>query len=148
MILNEKLRQIIIRNTLYNHNLPHDRWTFWCGFFAGKIITDDRMLVTYRRHDGTVTITGKGNWILLKEWWRNDINGDQMANWERIGVLFTDLYREEMNYRFSDLADEWRILLKSKPGIAAYFRRLTYPKRLKPTLAGELILRISFLLNK
>ena len=148
MVLNEALRRRVLQGKLYGEGLPHDRWIFWCGFFVGEIVTDSRLLATYRRHDHTATITGKGNWILLKEWWENDIRGTRMRLWETYGNKFVDQYHIEMESRMPGVASDWRMLLKSRRGAAAYLRRLFFPKRLKPSLAGELVLRLSFLLNK
>ena len=148
MVLNHRLRERILRDELYGKGIPHDRWIFWCGFFAGKVICDERMLVTYRRHEATVTITGKGNGKLLREWWNHDIRGDQMARWEAIGRRFAADYGQEIERKKAGLLSDWNLLCKEKGGPGAYFRRLFYPKRLKPTAAGELVLRISFLLNK
>ena len=148
MTLNGKLRERILRDELMGKHIPHDRWIFWSGFFAGKIVCDDRMLVTYRRHDRTVTITGKGNLALLKEWWKGDILGDNMKIWEEIGQYFADLYRDEMERKTPGIEKDWRLLYREPNTVGAYLRRLFFPKRIKPTLPGEIVLRISFLLNR
>ena len=146
MVLNRKLRERILRDAPAGQGLPHDRWIFWAAFFAGKIVCDGRMLVTYRRHGETVTVTGKGNAAFLKEWWAHDVRGNQMAEWERIGRRFAALYGPEMEKRKPGLPAEWETLFKGGKG--GYLRRLCFPRRLKPTLAGEAALRICFLLNK
>ena len=146
MILNEALRKRVLHDPLYGKSLPHDRWIIWCAFFSGKIITDCRMPVTYRRHEETVTITGKGNMALLREWWYHDIRGNQMARWERIALQFADCYSTEMEKKIPGCGKTWRMLARGKKG--AYFRRLCFPHRMKPTMAGEIVLRLSFLLNK
>ena len=148
MVMNGKLRERILRDELYGKGIPHDRWTFWSGYFAGKILCDERTTVTYRRHDSTVTETGKGNTTFLKEWWKKDIRGTQMARWEAIGTAFAECYGDEMEARFPGIGKDWRILYKGQKGIGGYLRRLFFPKRLKPGIAGEAATRISFLLNR
>ena len=148
LILNEALRRRVLHDPLYGKGLPHDRWMIWCGFFAGDIVEDSRTLVTYRRHEETVTITGKGNMALLREWWNHDIRGTQMEKWEKIALQFADCYGEEMNRRIPGSEKVWRMLAKEKRSPGTYFRRLCFPHRLKPTMVGELVLRLSFLLNK
>ena len=148
MVLNARLRSRILQDDLYRKNIPHDRWIFWSGFFTGKILCDERMAVTYRRHDRTVTVTGKGNAVFLRDWWKNEVWGTRMNRWEETGLLFADLYSTEMERKQPGIIEEWRLLNKKKKGTGAYLRRLMFPKRLKPTLAGETALRISFLLNK
>ena len=148
MVLNARLRSRILQDDLYRKNIPHDRWIFWSGFFTGKILCDERMAVTYRRHDRTVTVTGKGNAVFLRDWWKNEVWGTRMNRWEETGLLFADLYSTEMERKQPGIIEEWRLLYKNKKGAGAYLRRLMFPKRLKPTIAGEIALRICFLLNK
>ena len=148
MALNGALRERILRDKPAGKGLPHDRWIFWCGYFAGKILGDERTTVTYRRHERTVTETGKGNGTFLKEWWTKEIRGDRMARWEEMGLRFTEDFREEMERKRPGIRKDWRVLCKGEKGVGNYFRRLFFPKRLKPSLAGEAALRISFLLNK
>ncbi len=148
MVLNESLRQRMLRDPLAKKDIPHDRWTMWSGLIAGQMIHDDRMLVKYRRHEKTVTQTGKNNLIMLREWWRDDIMGDRFAGWSRIARYFADCYRNEMEQIDENCYDRWRFIAGSNKGIASYFKRLFFPRRLKPTLAGEIVLRICFAMNK
>ena len=146
MILNEKLRQRVLRDNPKGKNLPHDRWIFWCGFFAGEIVQDDRTLVTYRRHDASVTQTGKGRLTITKEWWERDICGKQMSEWDRMAKSFSSFYCREMSEKGEEIPKNWNLLAGNDK--AVYFKRLMFPRRLKPSLGGELALRIAFLLNR
>lgn len=148
MAVNETLRGRILRDRPRGKGIPHDRWIFWSGYFAGRILCDERMLVTYRRHEKTVTVTGKGNAVFLREWWKNDIQGTQMARWEKYGLLFSERYGDEMEQKGKGLRTDWELLCRRNKGAGAYFRRLFFPRRLKPGTAGEAALRISFLLNR
>ena len=148
MILNERLRARILRDEIYHKALPHDRWVFWCGFFAGKIIHDERLLAIYRRHEKTETNTGKGNAVLLRQWWNNDIKGNQMVKYKDMAAYFIYCYQQEIEAKGPDIAQNWRLIIGMSDQPFSYFKRLLFPKRLKPTFVGELILRISFLLNK
>ena len=146
MILNEKLRQRVLRDELKGKNLPHDRWLFWCGFFAGEIVQDSRMLVIYRRHEATVTQTGKGYLTITKEWLEKEIFGTRMSEWNRMARMFSSCYHSEMAEKGEKLLREWNLITGDAE--SHYFKRLAFPKRLKPTWGGELALRISFLLNR
>lgn len=146
MILNEKLRQRVLRDSPKGKNLPHDRWVFWCGFFAGEIVQDSRMLVTYRRHDASVTQTGKGYLTITKEWLDREIFGNRMSEWGRMASMFSSCYDREMAEKDANLPKNWNVL--ANVGKAGYWRRLLFPKRLKPSVGGEAALRISFLLNR
>lgn len=148
MVLNEALRQRLLRDPLMKKDIPHDRWTMWSGLVAGEIVHDGRMLVKYRRHEKTVTQTGKSNLIMLREWWRDDVMSDRLAGWSVIARRFADCYKDDMDAIDKSCYARWRFIAGGGSGIAAYFRRLFYPHRLKPTLAGEVVLRICFLMNK
>ena len=148
MVLNQALRQRIIRDALMKRSIPHDRWTLWCGMIAGTIVHDTRLLVKYRRHESTVTQTGKNNLIVLKEWWEEDVLGDRLAGWSRIAVYFADCYKVETDRIGSHCYAKWRSIAGADKGLIAYFKRLFTPVRLKPTFIGEMVLRICFLLNK
>ena len=148
MVLNEALRQRILRDPLMKRDIPHDRWTLWCGMVAGEIVHDDRMLVKYRRHEKSVTQTGKNHLIVLREWWREDIASDRLAGWSRIARYFADCYRDEMAQIDKNCCDRWRFIAGGGKGPVSYLRRLFFPHRLKPALAGEIALRICFAMNK
>lgn len=145
MVINELLRQRILLDNLTKKNIPHDRWTFWCGFFAGDIVYDDKELAIYRRHEDSVTETGKGALSLIKDWWNEDVKGDRLAGWCKVSRFFAKCYGQEMS---QTVRRRWLLLSGYNKGMLCYFMRLFYPARLKPSLPGELVLRICFLLNK
>lgn len=148
MILNRALRDRILRDPLMGRNYPHDRWTLWCGLAAGRIVHDQRLLVKYRRHDASVTQTGKNNWIILKEWWREDVQGTRLSDWSRIARNFADCYQDELADIAPDCPETWRFIAGGYSGVLSYFKRLFLPRKLKTTLSGEIVLRICFALNK
>ncbi len=148
MVMNDELRKRILRDRLSGKGIPHDRWTFWCGFFAGTIINDPKVLVRYRRHNDSVTQTGKNNWIVFKEWWKEDIRGNRLGRWNRIARYFSDCYEKEMHTKYASLPKDWKIIAGEGNGVIPYLKRLFFPKALKPGITGEIVLRICFLLNK
>lgn len=148
MVMNHELRKRILKDQLFGMSIPHDRWTFWCGFFAGTIVNDTKALVHYRRHDTSVTQTGKNNWIVLKEWWKEDILGNRLGKWSWIARYFSDCYEKEMKNKTARAFKNWRIIAGEGNGIISYLKRLFFPKALKPSMIGEFVLRICFLLNK
>ena len=148
MIINNALRIRILRDNLYGKKIFHDRWTFWAAFFSGTIIYDSRILVNYRRHDQTATETGKGNLVLLKVWLLGDIFGNNFSETSKIALFFADCYRTEMNKKDKNIEKNWRKIAGEGKGIYAYLSRLFTMKKLKPNFSKELILRLSFLLNK
>ena len=144
MVLSEALRKRVIRDELQGRRIEHDRWLFWCGHFAGRIISDSRALVDYRRHGDTATQTGKSISPMLKEWWQEDIKGERMKRWSRTAQYFADCYGKEMEKQDEALEGKWR----KAAGENGYVGRVFFKGRLKPTVAGEIALRACFLLNK
>lgn len=145
MIINDKLRRRILSDKLKGRDIAHDRWTFWCGLFAGDIIYDDNLLAIYRRHEASVTETGKGVPFLIKDWWTNDVVGDRLANWCRVARYFAKCYHEDMD---KTVLRRWMLISGGGKGLFRYFLRLFLPMKLKPSVAGEIVLRMCFLLNK
>jgi glycosyltransferase involved in cell wall biosynthesis len=148
MVLNEAMRERVLRDGLKGRKIEHDRWLFWCGYFGGEIVYDRRTLVDYRRHDATASQTGKSAKILLAEWWREDVRGSRMNRWSRTARYFADCYREEMKEKDPGLEAQWRLVAGEKRGPGGYFGRLFFPARLKPSASGEAVLRLCFLLNR
>ncbi len=148
MVLSEALRRRVLRDELRGRKIEHDRWLFWCGHFGGRIVYDNRALVDYRRHGASATQTGKSISPMLKEWWQEDIKGERMKRWSRTAQYFADCYGEEMKAQNEGLEQKWRAAAGTRKGMAGYFGRVFFPGRLKPTAAGEMALRVCFLLNK
>lgn len=145
MIINDNMRKRILSDKLSGRNIAHDRWTFWCGMFAGDIIYDDKALAVYRRHEASVTETGKNNLSLIKDWWTNDVVGDRLAHWCKVGRYFVKCYGIDMTKKERR---RWLLALGYNKGIFCYLMRIFMPIRLKPTIVGEIVLRICFLLDK
>ena len=145
MIISEGLRQRMIKDKLYRRDIAHDRWTFWAGMFAADLVYDDRKLAIYRRHESSVTQTGKSSIIMLKEWWHEDVVGSRFRGWCKTARYFAWCYKKEMEPR---VYKKWLLFAGKERGVGAYFRRLFDPMPLKPSKAGEAVLRILFFLNK
>ncbi len=145
MIINDKMRNRLLKDNVLGKNIPHDRWAFWAGFFEKGIIYDDRDLAIYRRHDASVTQTGKGTLDLIKDWWSEDVVGGRLAGWCKVSRYFARCYTNEMD---SKTKRRWMLISGYNKGIVCYLMRLFFPMRLKPTIPGEIVLRLCFLLNK
>ncbi len=146
MVFNEAMRKRLEQQEMLGRNAPHDLWTLWNAFFAGKIIHGNQKLVKYRRHEKAETPTGTNSKLLMiKTLLKREIFGGDYVRLCCMADTFADLCRGDLSaqeYR------EWKTLSFRDKGVMKYLRRLFYPHRIKPTVAGEIALRILFLTGR
>ena len=144
MVINDEMRKNLLGCDVFSRKLPHDQWTIWTAFFRGKIVQDDRLLAKYRRHEDTVTITGGGKIPLIDSWIKNEIFGNRFHD-----LCTRFLYMTECNRQYMTDAQycDWRMLAGDR-AYGNYLGRLFYGHRLRPSIGGEIALRINFLLGK
>ena len=149
MIINQEMRKVLNSLALSGKTMYHDELCIWIAHFFGNIVYDERILVKYRRHEATVTKYGNGIRILISNWARLEIHGNEFDDkCERIR-LFLELCEDIEDERISPgTRDEWLFLSGTCKNVPGYFKRLFYYHRLKSTKGGELALRLLFLLNK
>lgn len=146
IIVNAALRERVLKDKLpEKYYIAHDKWLFWCGALAGTMVYDPGLHAIYRRHGGSFTDTGKGFFSQIKAWWTEDVRGGRTERWGATARFFADCYEDEIP---ESTLRRWRLVAGGGKGLPDYLKRLFFPGRLKPSLAGEMILRLSFLLNR
>lgn len=143
MINNELLERALSAASL--KDMPHDGWCQKIATAMGKFIYDSTITAKYRRHASTVTYAGAHKVKLVIKWLRNEIFGSGMEEYYRVLRHFYDEYERSLSD--SD-KEKLRILMKRENSMWFYLRRLFWKERLRPTIGGEVALRISFLMNK
>lgn len=144
IMMNDALRQKALSARDLT-DIPHDAWCLKVATAFGKVIYDETVTARYRRHGSTVTHASASKWKLVKEWIKKDILQGNL--WERYWFLkrFAEEYGDELSVQdriFIKLFEE------QKCSVFLKIRRVCYGHRLRPTLGGELALRMSFLLGK
>lgn len=146
MLINKKLRDIVLLAGK-NHCVPHDSICERLATLFGKCIFDYEKTAKYRRHKKTVTYSGANKFKMVVKWFCNDIFGDVMKMYRKYATVIYD------NYATHDGMSEENLYLleifrEQKVTPILYFKRLFYFGRLRPTLGGELALRLCFLLSR
>ncbi len=156
MTINDEMKKLLNPRGLMGLSMYHDELCIWAAHFYGQILYDDKVLTKYRRHESTVTEYGNGVKILISNWLRREIFGSEFSDkCERIrNFLRIDKYiKTESVVTQKDgmpakARKEWALLSEAKRKPFSYFRRLFYPARLRPSIGGEMALRLMFLLGK
>lgn len=144
---------ILINRTLRNtalsasslKDIPHDGWCQKIAASMGKFIYDSEQTAKYRRHSSTVTYANSNKLHLVSKWLKNDVFGAGLSEYHFILKRFHEEYAKNLG----DTSCACLNLFKEQPVTPPlYFKRLLFPKRLRPSLGGEIALRLCFLLNR
>ena len=144
IMLNDKLRKIALSASDLT-NIPHDAWCLKVATAFGKVIYDDVITARYRRHTATVTHASASKLKLVKEWIFKDVIHGNLRERYWFLTRFMEEYGNELEKNHKKFIG---IFGKQKNTLFLGMRRFFYPHRLRPTLGGELALRICFLLGK
>lgn len=147
ILMNRPLRDLVLRFEGKCRGIPHDKLAVQLALLFGGYVADPRRTALYRRHGATVTTTTGSAAGLLKTWIAKDVFGPTM-----------EYYRGHARELRAALEGEEGVpgramallgLFGGAPGTRfGWLRRLFFPKRLRPTLPGELALRICLLLGR
>ncbi len=152
MVINNAMRDMLGAMDLMGHGMYHDELCIWLAHFHGRILYDDESLTKYRRHESTVTEYGNGVFTLISNWLRREILGPEFGyKCQRIRTFLKmdKALGDKVNGRMSGkIRRNWFLLSGGNMTLARYFKRLMYPRRLRPSLGGELALRLMFLLGR
>ncbi len=143
MVINDEFRKLLLLEMPIGKNLPHDGWCIWNAFFRGKIICDRRLLAKYRRHEDAETSSGMDRISEIRSWIRKEILGNEMRYLEERAAYFLEI--NNISMKEEDICIWKRLIDRS---LINWVRRCFYPKRLRPSLAGEIALRVLFFLGK
>lgn len=144
IMINRVLRDIALSATCLR-NIPHDGWCQKIAASLGKIIYDPAITAKYRRHSDTVTYVSSKKTKMISQWIKNDIFGIGLSEFRFILKRFYEEYSDRM--KASDLYYLCTFMDKEIT-LPLYFKRLFFVKRFRPSLGGELALRLCFLLNR
>ena len=126
--------------------LAHDGWVQKIAAALGIIIFDEKSRALYRRHGNAVTAGNAGIGASISYWIRNEILGDKMKQELHYPLdRFLQEYGTQMNERDRRLITVFAGKTKNP---VRWVKRLCYPKRLRPSIGGDLALRVGFLLNR
>lgn len=145
IVINESLRCKALEVS-DNNKLAHDGWVQKVAAAMGKIIFDEKSRALYRRHGNAVTAGNAGIGESISRWIKKEILGDKMKQELHYPLdRFAQEYGEQMNEQDRKLMNVFTGKTKNP---VRWIRRLCFPKRLRPSVGGELALRIGFLLNR
>jgi len=125
--------------------IPHDGWCQKIATSMGRFIYDPEITAKYRRHSSSVTIAGFSKLTLVRKWLQNDIFGKGLSEnyW-----LLKRFHEEYANLLDSSILRFINLFQEQPFKLSIWLKRLFYPKRLRPSLGGELALRICFIFYK
>jgi glycosyltransferase involved in cell wall biosynthesis len=142
---NSALQRIVLNAAPHCPSIPHDKLCAQLALLFGEYMADNRRTALYRRHGKAVTESYGGALALVSSWLRNDIFGETMKKY-RVHAAEMLAYLESKEAPPTEALAALRLFSSGK-GPASYFKRLLFRKRLRPTLGGELALRISLALG-
>ena len=145
IVFNEQLKEKALKGTEYlkreEFGELHDRRFIRVAYLFGQLIFDDYVGARHIRHSDAVTAADSTNINLLKNWYKNEVHGQDMVE-QREGVrTFKDEYK-------NDLSDEQRKVFDIFCSDGKRIRKTFYPHRLRERISGELLLRVLFLIGK
>lgn len=144
IMINHTMRELALSASSLT-DIPHDGWCQKIATSMGKFVYDPVKTAKYRRHSATVTYVGAGIWKMIGKWLKNDIFGIGLSENRFVLRRFYEEYGDKLRepeYTWLDLFRERPVTFK------IYWKRLFFPKRLRPTIGGEIALRGCFLGNR
>lgn len=144
IVINEKLRQMALQ-TVDRTNLPHDGWVQKIAAAFGKILYNPKCTALYRRHSNAVTSSNAQLLSTIKYWIKNDIFGSSMKENRFVLKRFLQEYGTLLSRENTALLT---LYTTEKKTLSIWGKRFLYEKRLRPSLGGDLALRICFVLGK
>lgn len=143
MVVNEKARQELILNVTPGPEL-HDRWLVRGAACFGKVIYDSRSSASHIRHEEAVTAGDAGNGNLLSNFIKSELCGPDAKN-DKIALQY---FYKLFENRLTDKEKKTLRLFCKKNNPLTWFQKVFYPHRLRTRLAGEIALRILFVLGR
>lgn len=144
ILINKSLRDVALASSSHCE-FPHDSWCQKIAASMGTFYHDTAATALYRRHSSTVTYADSSNLKLIRKWLQNDVLGNMLDDNHNTIRQFLQDYEKKLSPQQKKLL----LCFASQPfSLKVYFMRLFFPHRLRPSLGGELALRICFLLTK
>lgn len=143
IVFNETARQQLILGVDPGTEL-HDRWLLRGAACFGTILYDHRSSATHIRHSEAVTAEDSSDSSLLRSFFKNEIGGTAMTDSKEYLKHFAEVFADRLS-----VSDRKTLELFTAPNsFFRQLRKLFYPKRLRARLAGEIAIRILFLIGK
>ena len=139
MVFNNKAKEYMVKTYTKDSGL-HDGWLYRICSALGKVIFDDRVVVKYRRYDGTATITKQS--ILSKILWNFEmfLLGKHWKNIRKQLIYFKDCFYNDLKEEDKQLID----LFTSKKSLKTQIKKFFYKEKYKEV--NDIKMRIMFLL--
>lgn len=145
MVINEMLR-IKALETKDRDGLVHDGWLQKIAAALGKIIYDERCTALYRRHSDAVTFSNVNLIATVRYWVKSEIFGSNMREFTHFHLnRFYEVYKTYLKKEDLELLELYVYDTKT---IQRWIKRICCGKRFRPSLGGEIALRICFFLNR
>ncbi len=141
IVINRKLAELAFSKDSSKDVYYHDKWVSLIALGLGGTITySPKPLAKYRRHDSAASSTNLG--FTKKLQWRINkvLNGDFCPRTHQMLLSFNELFADQVSTEIKDFLQVFTGNSK--------LRKLTYPKHLRRSPSGELLLRIIILLGK
>ncbi len=143
LVFNEAARQQFIINVDPGKEL-HDRWILRCAITMGQIIYDPRYTATHIRHANAVTADNSSNKNLIIGFIKKEIMGNEMIQAKQDLIHFYKAFQNCLDENDKDILN----IFTKNNSFFIQLKKLFYPHRLRPRLAGEIALRIIFLFGR
>ena len=125
-------------------NEMHDRWLIRCASAFGKVLFDSVCTASHVRHSSAVTSGDNRYFDLLKTYFKDELFGDRSKDESKKLSHFSAVFYDELSFEQKHELD----IFTNDDGIISRLRKAFFPKRLRPTLISDLLLRVLFLFNK
>lgn len=125
-------------------NEMHDRWLIRCASAFGKVLFDSVCTASHVRHSSAVTSGDNRYFDLLKTYFKDELFGDRSKDESKMLSHFSAVFYDELSFEQKHELD----IFTNDDGIISRLRKVFFPKRLRPTLISDLLLRVLFLFNK
>lgn len=122
----------------------HDRWILRCGSAFGTVIYDPKPTAKHVRHESAVTEGDNRRTDLVRHFINEELFGTKSKEESLKLTHFYDVFFDKLS---KEQREELRLFVNSK-GALARMKKVFYPRSLRPTLPGDLVLRILFLLGR
>lgn len=145
VMINDSLRRTALSSVSKYDNIPHDNWCLKIAASLGTIIYNDTPCAKYRRHNATATFSSSSKLDALSYWFKSEILSSKFQEYY---FYITNFMNEFYPVLSSEDLHMLSLFSIQKATPLTWFKRLFFPHRLRPTLGGEIALRICFLLNR
>ena len=143
MVINEQARQELLLKIAPGPEL-HDRWLVRSTVVTGEVIYDERSSATHIRHPEAVTAGDAGNGNLIRNFIKAELCGDDSIHEKEALRYFLQAYDSLLTRKDKKTLQ----LFTGKNTPIRWFQKVFYPKRLRTRFAGEIALRMLFVIGK